>query len=69
MPDHDWREIVAPNGDRGFQCQRCRLTCIALENGERVSCPPPAPPPTLDEILRLTDASFRVARRGRGLRP
>jgi hypothetical protein len=27
---HDWLQVTAPNGDRGYQCQRCRLTAITL---------------------------------------
>lgn len=27
---HDWQPVVTPNGDRGWQCRRCRLTAITL---------------------------------------
>jgi hypothetical protein len=48
---HDWRRVAAPNGDCGYQCQRCRLTCITVESGDKITCPPPPPIPTLGELL------------------
>lgn len=27
---HHWLAVIAPNGDRGYQCVRCRLTAISL---------------------------------------
>ena len=45
---HDWLAITAPNGEQGYQCQRCRLTAIHLP--VRSSCPPKLIP-TLAELL------------------
>jgi hypothetical protein len=46
---HEWLAITAPNGEQGYQCQRCRLTAIHLP--VRSSCPPKLIP-TLAELLR-----------------
>ena len=48
---HEWLAITAPNGEQGYQCQRCRLTAIHLP--VRSSCPPKLIP-TLAELLRQT---------------
>jgi hypothetical protein len=45
---HEWLAITAPNGEQGYQCQRCRLTAIHLP--VRSSCPPKLIP-TLAELL------------------
>jgi hypothetical protein len=47
---HEWLAITAPNGEQGYQCQRCRLTAIYPV---RSSCPPKLIP-TLAELLRKT---------------
>jgi hypothetical protein len=41
---HDWAQVTAPNGDRGYQCRRCRLTAITLPVPPAVAhCPYPPP--------------------------
>jgi len=41
---HDWHPVTAPNGDRGFQCARCRLTAISLPVPKSCeACPHTAP--------------------------
>jgi hypothetical protein len=49
---HDWIAVTAPNGDRGFQCSRCKLTAIHLPVPASLErCPPPPPIPTLAQLL------------------
>jgi hypothetical protein len=38
--EHDWLQVTAPNGDRGYQCQRCRLTAISLPVPPECRCCP-----------------------------
>jgi hypothetical protein len=36
---HDWRAVTAPNGDQGWQCQRCKLTAFTLPLRVPLPCP------------------------------
>src|SRR4249919_2651229 len=48
--DHDWLAFTAPNGDQGYQCQRCRLTTGRIPVPASITCPPKLIP-TLAELL------------------
>jgi len=63
---HEWLAITAPNGEQGYQCQRCRLTAIHLP--VRSSCPPKLIP-TLAELLRQARMQQLVEHVGRVPRP
>jgi hypothetical protein len=59
---HEWLAITAPNGEQGYQCQRCRLTAIHLP--VRSSCPPkliPTLAELLDKVHREQEAAMASA--------
>ena len=60
---HEWLAITAPNGDQGYQCQRCRLTAIHLPVPKSLQDCPFRP------LTYTPPAAARAARAGGRARP
>ena len=62
--DHDWLAFTAPNGDQGYQCQRCRLTTSRIPVPASITCPPkliPTLAELLDKVHREQEAAMAAA--------
>jgi hypothetical protein len=66
--DHDWLAFTAPNGDQGYQCQRCRLTTGRIPVPASITCPPKLIP-TLAELLDKVHREQAAAMAAAGTSP